>query len=1438
MRRSNSQAVSNILGFVFSFSILSLIMSFSVLTTISIIDAKSHEAASVEAQNLANQIADAMVNAITISQSMPNAEYYNYFEFPETLAGFDYYITIENNIISVKTTDGEIHKSCPMYNTNYLAFNIEESITGGQEGISIAYSPPEFIYKIDCGAGDPVQNDSISHSKVKSGYSYVTENSLYDPSLREPKWHDGRDAEPMDGQYGGVCAVDDEGEPYIFVDLNGDWQFDSADDILLNADFDDDGAIANVGGHLAGLYAFDGTIPGGEPFLFEDSNGNWIFDDLDGVPPYDEPLRNDDPDGDGNPATPTGGEQGGLCAIDPYGEPFVFQDKNPDNRYTTSGSGDQLIYLNPDWHYNHQYRIPIKLDNTNGPNINHPIRIVLSSQEIAINKIFYWYSHTVYSNGVFYDPILDKELKYSIEYIKSYDAENPDWYFGVSDLVKENVVFYVNVTIPADITKYIYFYYGSDKYFKNDVNSIADFYDGFDTSYFYFDRIYSQYQEDEIVYGAARDTWDFFYVVGSKQDTSGNVDWWLKQFDVNGYEYDQQAVAGSPDPGWNKTIDGGQGDDCALGIAVNGSPPGIYIVGYKTSTSNGKDWWLKKFSRNGTEDINNWNLERDHKGGDDVANAVAVDDSPTSIYVVGYATDASKDWWIKKFNSNGIEDVLNWGNAPIDGNGGDDVANSVAIDQKHKVYVVGYGTNLNGSTGKDWWIKKFNSNGIEVAEWEKTFDANSGDDVATAVTTDTNGDVYVVGTITNGAGNTDWCIKKFDEDGIGLWEKTLDGEGNQDDVANTIVLDNTDTSDDWSYTSGELLEPDIDGDGTPAFPEGTDKGYLIAYDNQDPAEPYLFKDAGTKWIYDSEYLGDAILDPDGNGINAIPQNNQKAGLYALDNQDPRRPYFFQDTVRDWEYTSGEFTYKIDGAAIPTEGDEGGLYARSNYTGEYQHYTFVDLNFVYVGGQAINQQGLQQMRVIKYYPGGAERWDETFNYPGDGDSSCKAIVIDNSCMIYLAGIGTDFEGSVTGADWWIKKLNYGGGGIHSFSDSDFSPELWSLSHVAYLGYLSSPGISPFTKTCKIPSTSWAHQYILTKDYNITLEDTALYQIEVKFYTNSTKRYNEYKDLEHFKWNSECYSGVILLSQDKKVNYHLPLIQYTLDAYIVELHDHIRFVGGDPDYYEPDHTDFQITKREDGSITQESEQIEIPYLLAGQSSGEGAILRIYLYKNDQGKTVIASSLYHPSTSAPYEDIQVFTDESGSSFLENGRIGIVNFYETWGQNYYCDSIRVIKTVKDAPDVTVGVTESINFGWAWDGIVPAGAGEQDTTFCMDPLLYDYVEVPIEIGNENVFIIGKLTSDIYQISLTIGENTEACELMYGFREEGQLFTFPGSIILPATADDEFIRVWCTQDVQVPEGKYGELGLKFVGDSLEMKKISSITVEKVEQYVGFESTPD
>ncbi|MCF7916024.1 MAG: hypothetical protein K9L66_12730 [Spirochaetaceae bacterium] len=132
------------------------------------------------------------------------------------------------------------------------------------------------------------------------------------------------------------------------------------------------------------------------------------------------------------------------------------------------------------------------------------------------------------------------------------------------------------------------------------------------------------------------------------------------------------------------------------------------------------------------------------------------------MYVVGYGEDLSgsdsgKDWWVKKFYSDGTEDT-DWEQI-LDTGGLDDEALAVAVDGYNNVIVAGYSTDTDGSSGKDWRIVKYTSLGN--VSWNKTYSIASSDDVIQDIVVDDDGNIYAAGYFYSSQSARDWHIKKL-----------------------------------------------------------------------------------------------------------------------------------------------------------------------------------------------------------------------------------------------------------------------------------------------------------------------------------------------------------------------------------------------------------------------------------------------------------------------------------------------------------------------------------------------------------------------------------------------------------------------------------------------------------------------------------------------------
>ncbi|MFO1470159.1 MAG: SBBP repeat-containing protein [Turneriella sp.] len=297
-------------------------------------------------------------------------------------------------------------------------------------------------------------------------------------------------------------------------------------------------------------------------------------------------------------------------------------------------------------------------------------------------------------------------------------------------------------------------------------------------------------------YKTAVDSSGNVYVIGANQNfvsgVSGN-DWVIRKYNSAGTEITA---------GWPIAANGSaNASDVPQAIVVDKNGD-IYVAGSCIVTgSSYADWCIKKFSASGIENTAQWNLRFSSSFDQtDTIQALAVD-SQNNLYVAGTgfnlvtAGSSAGDWWIKKFSSTAIEDQTNW-NKKFDGGAGATV-NDLVIDAGDNVYAVGYGYNLiNGTSGYDWWLKKFSSIGVEdTGNWDKKFPVSgSAEEVAYGVALDSSGNVYVVGCGTNlvsASSGVDWWLKKFSSSGIEdtlNWDKKFSSSGTQEDRAFSVAV--------------------------------------------------------------------------------------------------------------------------------------------------------------------------------------------------------------------------------------------------------------------------------------------------------------------------------------------------------------------------------------------------------------------------------------------------------------------------------------------------------------------------------------------------------------------------------------------------------------------------------------------------------------------------
>jgi outer membrane protein assembly factor BamB len=89
----------------------------------------------------------------------------------------------------------------------------------------------------------------------------------------------------------------------------------------------------------------------------------------------------------------------------------------------------------------------------------------------------------------------------------------------------------------------------------------------------------------------------------------------------------------------------------------------------------------------------------------------------------------------------------------------------------------------------------------------------NGQDIANSVAVDNQGNVVVAGSTENAGSKYDFTVAKFDRDGTLLWQQTLNGTASSYDVANSVAVDHQGNVVAAGFTSGDFAVVKFDGHG-------------------------------------------------------------------------------------------------------------------------------------------------------------------------------------------------------------------------------------------------------------------------------------------------------------------------------------------------------------------------------------------------------------------------------------------------------------------------------------------------------------------------------------------------------------------------------------------------------------------------------------------------
>lgn len=227
------------------------------------------------------------------------------------------------------------------------------------------------------------------------------------------------------------------------------------------------------------------------------------------------------------------------------------------------------------------------------------------------------------------------------------------------------------------------------------------------------------------------------------------------------------------------------GEKAFITASCNDSYGNVYNVGaIRTSISNGTDFLIVKLDING---IVQWSYTWDN-GMNDGASAICIDDATGEVYVTG-ATEGPGfvDYATIKLNPSGS---LAWTQL-YDYAGTFDIPTAISKDPGGSQIRV---TGSSGSTFNDWDFATviYDANtGAQMAVERNPNSSGTSQDKAFAMSTDSQGNTYILGTTYKTASKYDVQIVKLDANYSTLFVNTFDGHG-FDDAGVNLTIDGND----------------------------------------------------------------------------------------------------------------------------------------------------------------------------------------------------------------------------------------------------------------------------------------------------------------------------------------------------------------------------------------------------------------------------------------------------------------------------------------------------------------------------------------------------------------------------------------------------------------------------------------------------------------------
>jgi hypothetical protein len=280
----------------------------------------------------------------------------------------------------------------------------------------------------------------------------------------------------------------------------------------------------------------------------------------------------------------------------------------------------------------------------------------------------------------------------------------------------------------------------------------------------------------------------------------------------------------------------GNSGDSAEDIIIDSSG-NVYVTGNSVGNGTGNDYATVAYDPSGNE---LWAARYNGPGNaDDIVRAIATD-SAGNVYVTGssYGSGTDNDYATVAYDSSGNQLWVARYNGP--GNSYD-VAIAIATDSAGNVYVTGW--SYTPWTAFDYATVAYDSSGNQL--WAARYH-NYHDDFPAAIATDSAGNVYVTGM--SQAATPDIATVAYDSSGNQLWAARYNGPGNGYDRATAIATDSAGNV----YVTGWSWSATIIDYATVAYDSSGNQLWVASYNGpenyHDYANAIATDDAGNVYV--------------------------------------------------------------------------------------------------------------------------------------------------------------------------------------------------------------------------------------------------------------------------------------------------------------------------------------------------------------------------------------------------------------------------------------------------------------------------------------------------------------------------------------------------------------------------------------------------------------